>query len=377
MELRHLREARIDLGALAQNYAGLAKAAQGREVIAVVKADAYGHGAVTVARHLVSLGCRHLAVVTVEEAAELRAGGLRDVSILVLGTVANDRKARELLRLVGTATLHHPAQVELLAEAARETARVLPVQVEVDTGMRRMGVPPGEAIALIHKVLETPELHLTGVFTHFARADEVDLGPTREQLRIFGALLDEIRAEGINPGQVHIANSAGILAGEDLPELWRLSTAVRPGLSLYGVAPAPHLPGGLKPVMHLSARVAQLRSVEAGDCVGYGATHRFDAPTKVATLPIGYADGVPCSLGNKGSVFLAGERRPIVGRVSMDSITVDVGECPVAVGDEVLLFGADAEGGLRVEEAAVTAGTISYELLVRVGRRVPRVYSRE
>ncbi len=377
METKHLREARIDLGALGANYAALARAAEGCDLIAVVKADAYGHGALAVATHLAAQGCRKLAVVTAAEAAELRAGGLVQPSILVLGVVADAAEARELLHLDATAVLHHRGQLTLLADAAREAGRVLPVQVEIDTAMRRMGVPPEEALTFIEAVAETSALKLTGVFTHFACADEVDLAPTREQLRIFGEILAVLRARGVDPGEVHVANSAGILAGAELPEMWKLCSAVRPGLSLYGVAPAPHLPGELAPVMHLSARVAQLRAVEPGDAVGYGATHRFGGATRVATLPIGYADGVPCSLGNSGSVLLNGAKCPIVGRVSMDSITVDVGELAVEIGDEVLLFGNSASGTLRVEEVAAVAGTIPYELLVRVGPRVPRVYTRE
>jgi len=369
------RVARIDLGALRANYAELLRRAQGRALIAVVKADAYGHGAVSVSRALVDAGCATLAVFTVDEGRELREAGIEEASILVLSAVTGNSEIDAALEFGFTLVLHHRAQLERVSQVAVRAGRVLDVHVEVDTGMCRMGVSSAQAVAFISEASATPGLRLTGVFTHLARADEEDLAPTRAQLALFAELLAQLHHRGIDPGLVHIANSAGILASEALPEVLAGAGAVRPGLSLYGASPAPHLDtAALRPVMSVAARVSQLRDVKAGEVVGYGATHRFSTATRVATLPIGYADGVPRCLGNRGKVRFALGERPIVGRVSMDSITIDVGDADIAIGDEGLLFGSSSVGALPVEAVAESAGTISYELLVRVGRRVPRLY---
>jgi len=228
-------------------------------------------------------------------------------------------------------------------------------------------------------------LDLEGVFTHFAHADEPDLAPSLAQAERFRRVLADARALGIAPPVVHADNSAALMCGKPLAEALPEATAVRPGIMLYGVRPAPHLEGDLRPVMTLRASVLAVRDVGTGAGVGYGATWRAPAGgTRVATLSVGYADGVPWTTGNAGFVWLGGARRPIVGRVSMDSIAVDVGAgSKVAVGDSAVLFGSlEGEPGagetascLPVEGAARAAGTLHYELLVRVGARVPRVVS--
>jgi alanine racemase len=251
------------------------------------------------------------------------------------------------------------------------------VHVEVDTGMSRMGVPVGEAEALIAKVAAEPGLALAGVMTHFARADEPDLEPTRAQLRAFADVLGSLRRRDLAPGVVHAANSAGLVAlaelGRDAPP----QDAVRPGLMLYGVSPGTARPAPVRPVMSLRTPVVAVRRVRAGDPVGYAALYRARADTRIATLALGYADGLPISASGRGSVWLAGARRPIAGRVSMDYVGVEIGDAPVAIGDVATVFGSEVAGGpvvLPVEEAAQSAGTISYELLVRVGARVHRQY---
>ncbi len=370
------RSARVDLDALRSNYRSLEQLAAGRKVIAVVKADAYGHGAIPVAKALCQLGCSMLAVVSVEEAEELRAAQIT-VPILLLGGVCTVREATRALELDLVPVLHHLWHLELVAQAAQKQTTPWEVQVEVDTGMRRMGVSASEAEAFIAELAGTQGIHLQGVFTHLACADEEDLAPTQQQLRIFSDLLDALEGCDLLPPEVHVLNSAGLLASAAHPEFLERSTAVRPGLSLYGVSPAPHFDQALEPVMSVTALVAQTRIVSAGDAVGYGATHRCTRPTRLLTLPLGYADGVPCHLGNVGEVLVGAERRPIVGRVSMDFITIDAGagngKDPASLVEEVLFFGKNASGCLRVEEVAAAANTISYELLVRVGRRVPRV----
>jgi len=360
------------LDALRSNYRSLATLAAGRDLIAVVKADAYGHGAVPVARALCQIGCSSLAVVTVQEAEELRAAEI-DVSILVLGGVGTAEEASRAVELGLTPVLHHAQHLELVNEAVQKLSTFCDVQVEVDTGMRRMGVSYSEAEALIFELAKSDGIRFQGVFTHLACADEEDLAPTREQLRLFSELLDKLETHGLLPPQVHVLNSAGLLASSEHPEFLKRSTAVRPGLSLYGVSPAAHFTQDLEPVMTVTALATQVCDLGQGDAVGYGATYHAPKPTRVLTLPLGYADGVPCHLGNVGEVLVGGARRSIVGRVSMDFITIDAGDGAASLGEEVLFFGKNADGCLRVEEVAAAAQTISYELLVRVGRRVPRV----
>jgi alanine racemase len=206
------------------------------------------------------------------------------------------------------------------------------------------------------------------VFSHFAQADEPDLGPSLEQVRRFRAVLAELRERDIAPGQVHMANSAALMAGGELADALPEATAVRPGLMLYGVRPAPHLPGELQAAMRLHTRVVQVRRVDAGESVGYGATWRAPEAGWIATLPIGYADGIPVANSNRGRVLLGGRSAAIVGRVSMDFITVSAASEP-SIGDEAELFGPE----LPVEEVAARADTIAYSLLIAVGPRVPRV----
>jgi alanine racemase len=367
--------ARIDLAALAHNFQEARRLAEGRQVIAVVKADAYGHGAVPVARRLVAAGCERLAVATVAEAAELRAAAVR-VPLLLLGGIHDAAEAQDAAELALVPVIQHAGHVPLLARAARERGVRLEVELEVDTGMARMGVPPEDVAALAASIGREEVLALAGLFTHLACADEADLGSTRRQLSLFGEVIGGLRARGLAPPLVHVANSAALVAGPELaaampPEV----NAVRPGLLLYGVQPSPERAAvaRLEPVMSLRTHVANVRHVRRGDPVGYGATFRAKQRGRIATLPIGYADGVPWSLGNRGTVLLRGRRLRIVGRVSMDLTTLDVGELPVEIGDRVLLFGRADADRLPVEQLAEAAGTIPYELLVRVGRRVPRV----
>ncbi len=340
-------------------------------MIAVVKADAYGHGAVRVARVLARGGCERLAVARVGEAAELRDAAVA-LPILVLCGVQDAEEARAALALGATPVVHHEGHLALLRDAARRRGGRAAVHVEVDTGMHRLGVSAESAAGFLASVASDPNFRLEGVFTHLARADEDDLGPSLEQLRALRRILGVAAQLGALPAIVHAMNSAGLVAGDLLAKELPEASAVRPGLMLYGVDPRPGMASGplpLRPVMTLATRVVQVRDVRPGEAVGYGATWRAAAPKRVATLAIGYADGVPWSLANRGEVLLRGRRVPIIGRVSMDLITVDAGEGPAAVGDEAIVFG----DGLPVEEAAARAATLPYELLARVGARVSRV----
>ncbi len=369
--------AAIDLDALRANHAEAMRLAGGRRVIAVVKADAYGHGAVPVARALVAAGCSSLATGSVGEALALRDAGI-EVPVLVLAGVRDADEADAAVGSALTAVLHDAEGRALLAAAARRRggARV-PAHVEVDTGMRRMGVPLAEAESFAADVAGDPALALEGVMTHLARADEPDLAPTREQLRAFADLLGALRRRGVTPDCVHVANSAALVAHKELSGEGPPQDAVRPGILLYGVQPSPGRRAELLPVMTLRAPVIALRRVRRGESVGYAGLYRASADTRIATIGLGYADGVSVGSSGRGSVWLAGARRPIAGRVSMDYVGVEVGDAPVRVGDTAILFGSETAGGpavLPVEEAAQFAGTLSYELLVRVGTRVRREF---
>lgn len=371
-------EATIDLRALRANLALATRLAAGREVIAVVKADAYGHGAPVITRALVEAGCPRLAVLNVPEGVALREAGI-EVPILVLVGARNDEEARAAVAARLTPALHDPTGLRRLEAAVPAGASRLPVHVEVDTGMHRMGVSRDASVDFLAAVAASAVLDLEGVFSHFAHADEPDLEPSLEQIARFREILAAGRERGIDPKLVHMDNSAALMTGKPLAEALPEATAVRPGLMLYGARPAPHLEGPLVPVMTLRASVVALRNVPPGGGVGYGATWRAPATgARVATLSIGYADGVPWSRANRGHVWLAGALRPVVGRVSMDSTAVEIGDAEVALGDEAVLFGAIEPGvdnprSIPVEEVARAAGSVHYELLVRVGARVPRV----
>jgi alanine racemase len=361
--------ARIDHAALRANFAEARARAGGATLFAVVKADAYGHGAVALAQSLVAAGCERLAVVSIDEACLLRDAGIR-APLLVLGGVAGPDGAREAAARGLSVVVQHAGEVEALAGSGAAVA----VHVEIESGMNRMGVPGNQAGALLARVAAAPGVELEGLMTHLACADEPDLSSALEQLRRFRAVLGEARAAGAKPRFVHVGNSAALLAGEALRAACPEVNAVRPGLMLYGARPAAHLPGTLAPVMTLCARVAQVRSVPVGEAVGYAALWRAERATRVATVALGYADGVPIAAGNAGQVSIRGQRHRIVGRVSMDTLAVDVADAAVEIGDEVLIFGSHGGAALPVEEAAEAAGTLSYELLTRVGQRVPRLH---
>jgi len=384
-------EALVDLGALAHNFDRARALAGARVLYPVIKADAYGHGAVPVARALARAGADRFAVVSVKEAAELRSAGIH-APLLVLGGVSNAAEARTAVKHGLTPAVHDRAALELLADVSAGLGRPLRVHVEVDTGMRRMGVPVAEAADLLARIVAEPALELEGLYTHFVSADDESPSASLRQLEQFRAVLVRARERGIEPPLVHADNSAALFAGTALARALPEANAARPGLMLYGVAPAAHLEAdsGLLPVMTLCGSLLAVRDAAEGDTVGYHALHRFVEATRVGTVALGYADGVPVSLGPEGVACVRGVLRPLVGRVSMDYFGLDVGRTGAELGDRVVLFGDAVHAGrpagesdealqqrraaLRAERQARRAGTIAYELLVRVGGRVPRRY---
>lgn len=357
----------VDLDALAENLAvvrGLA--GPGTRVMLVVKQDAYGHGAVAIAHHAVRCGVGALGVGTSGEALELRAAGLR-LPILVLGTVVEEELPACLHHEVHIG-LHSTDRVRSLAALARGRGVRARVHLNVDTGMGRLGVPVARARALLEAVVAEDALELAGVMSHLAPADGLLDPEGRAQVARFEQVLDDARAAGLLRGWVHMANSAGLFTGLAGPHF----DTVRPGLAAYGALPR-ELPGAefLAPVLSLRTRVVFLKDVPAGTPVGYGSTWRAPCETRIATLAVGYGHGLPWRAGG-GEVLLRGRRAPLVGRLSMDYATVDVGHLPgVQVGDVATLIGRDGDETLRLEDVAREAGTIPYEVSCGLGR-LPR-----
>ncbi len=376
--------AEVDLTAIAHNIRALrGRTAPGTAFMAVVKADAYGHGAQAVARVALEHGASWLGVARLHEALALRRTGI-EAPILVFGATAAEEAevlaAREIRQAVGTLE----AARALSAVASARGVRVR-VHVKIDTGMGRLGFvpdrlsrpeasPPAEErlCSCLEEILRLPGLDIEGVFTHFASADAADLSSAERQLALFLELLAALRARGIEFSLRHAANSAGLL---------RLPAAhldlVRAGIALYGIAPAPEVAPELTlvPAMTLRATVVQVKEVPAGFSVSYGNTWRAPAPTRIATIAAGYADGYPRLLSSRGRMLYRGARLPVVGRVCMDLTMLDAGDAPgIRAGDEVVLFGRDGDVLLPVEEVASAAGTIPYEILCGVSARVPRVY---
>ena len=358
--------AEIDLGAVRDNVRALRRLLrEGTRLLAVVKADAYGHGAVAVAHAALDAGAAMLGVATIDEGIELRAAGIR-APILLLGYTPPE-EAETVVAHDLAATVFQPETARALGAAAVRAGCAARVHLKIDTGMGRIGVAPSEALALARELSALGSVVLEGCCTHFATADELDLRPARAQLKTFLTVLRHLEDAGVPSGIRHAANSAAVLA---LPEAQL--DMVRPGIALYGVPPAPHLAErvSLRPVMRLRARVSYVKRVQAGTPIGYGHEYRTERAATIATIPVGYGDGYPRLAGGRSCVVLGSRRLRVAGRVSMDQCTIDADDAAVRVGDEVELWGE----GVRVEEVAAAAQTIAYEVLTGVSRRVPRVF---
>jgi alanine racemase len=367
--------AEISASALAHNFKVLQEAAGGMALIPVVKANAYGHGVKEVVPVLLREGARMLAVALVEEAMELRALGV-DVPMLLLGLGGGYDGAWDLLLEQDLwPTLYRADHLEAFAAAARRRGKKAKFNLKVDTGMGRIGVLPGELDELLTVLGHLPELVLAGLSSHFANADLADPQVTEAQTKQFGELLEQIRARGHAPELAHLSNSAGIFA---LSDVWkRLGlNAVRPGVALYGLPPAPWMVDAkkLRPVMTWKTEIAHLKRVAAGTPVSYGGTWIAQRESLIASLPLGYADGYSRHHSNTGHVLVGGRKAPIAGRVCMDMVMVDVTDIPgVALGDEGVLMGTQGEERITAAQLAEWSHTIHYEVVCGVGSRVPRV----
>lgn len=373
--------AHIDLRALRDNARQARRLAGGRNVIAVVKADAYGHGAVPVARVLAAEGIGRFGVALVEEGRALRDAGLRG-EIIVLGGFTAEQAA-DLVDLGLSAAISDMDHAAALAQAARRAGRVTPIHVKVDTGMGRLGFPFAEAGQSLSRLAACSGLRVEGLMTHFADADLADPAYAREQIARFDAAAGAARRAGAAIPMRHAANSAALMKGPRgldarpaNPSDGPLYEAVRPGIMLYGCRPGPEASGvALQPVLALTTKISLLKRVPADTPISYGRTFVTRRESLIAVLPIGYADGYPRALSNRGVVLVRGRRAPVVGRVCMDLTMIDATEVPdAAEGDEVVLIGSQRDAVLSAEEVAEAAGTIAYEILCGIGPRVPRRY---
>jgi alanine racemase len=362
--------ARVELAALTHNYREAERLAGGRNILAVVKAQAYGHGAVRIARHLVGLGAHTLGVALVEEGRELREAGIT-APILVMGALFPGQ-AEALVRWDLTPAVFTPALADALAQAAQAAGKSVSVHVKIDTGMGRIGITPEAAPPFIEALTRRNVLRVEGIMTHFADADLRDKQFASRQMDRFDALLADLAGRGISVPLRHAANSAAVL---DFSRA--LFTMVRPGLMLYGYCPLE--PGAdipdLRPALSLVTQIAYLKKASPGTPVSYGRTFVTKRESLIATIPIGYADGYSRALSNRGEALVRGRRVPVAGRVCMDMTMLDVTDVPgVSEGDDVVLIGTQRNERITADDIAATTGTISYEVLCGISGRVPRVY---
>jgi len=350
-------------------------------IMAVIKADAYGHGALPCAKAAVDSGVDYLGAGIIEEGIELRENGITK-PILILGSIFPDEVV-DLVRHNLATILCTPHLAQTLAKEAEKQGKTVNVHIKVDTGMNRLGVLPENLLSLVETISNLPTLKLEALSTHFSSADDEDTSITMQQIDLFQKTLTELQKAGVTmPPLTHLANTSALLR---FPE--SRSKMVRPGLILYGALPSPVLNSvvqdicqkenlqNFQPVMQWKSKIILLKSVQKGQPLSYSRKHFTQRDSVIATLPIGYADGLHRNLSNNMEVLVKGKRAPQVGTICMDMILIDVTEVPdVQMGDEVVIFGKQGEEEISVEELAKKSNTIPYEILCNVGKRVPRVY---
>ncbi len=361
----------IDLGALRRNYHALRAAAGRADVMVVVKADAYGHGAVPIAKTLAAEGCGHFGVATISEASELRDAGIK-TRIYLLGGFFPEQ-AKEILALEVTPFVFDVSIVAPLNAAAKELGRQnVPVHLKIDTGATRLGILPSELARAIEELRAATSLKLEGACTLFANAADPTSDVTDKQVEVFVDALATLATAGMRPDVVHADNSAALVLRPDTH-----FDLVRPGLAIYGLPPvlAVREKVDLTPIMTFKTRLMQMKRIPAGTGVGYGHTFVTQRESVIGILPVGYADGYRRGLQHGCEVLIGGRRAPVVAAVSMDLTEIDLTDLSgVAVGDEVVLWGRSGDDTISVNDVARIAQTISYEMLCTVGRRVSRVY---
>jgi alanine racemase len=369
--------AEINLAAIASNLKFI-KSKSKSQVLAVVKADAYGHGLVAVAKAAEEAGADWLGTALLEEAISLRSGGITKPIIAWLTPPGEDFKTAINLDIDLSIS-----SVELLSEiaaAGKAASKVPRVHIELDTGMNRGGFGDEleTVIPEIANYVKSVSIKVIGIWSHFARADEPGSAMNQTQLSRFNSAVERLKNAGISSEYLHVANSAASLTNQDAHK-----NIIRWGIGLYGLSPDVNNMGsssdlGIKSAMKLFSKLQLVKAVKAGQSVGYGSTATTKVDTKLGVVTMGYADGIPRNANNLAGVFVAGKRAPLIGRVSMDQFVVDLGAASLAkTGDEVIVFGDGSGGEYTIDEWAKACGTINYEIVTRIGTRVPRIYPRE
>ncbi len=365
---------KVDLEAVCENIRAVrACLPEDIDLLAVIKADGYGHGALPIGQMIEKRGlARYFGVATVEEGAELREGGIT-LPILLLGYSSPDQ-ADEILQYDLIPTVYREEIAQIFSECAVKCGKTMTVHIALDTGMSRIGFPVNEQSAdTVARIARLPGLRVEGMFSHFATADESDKTFSYEQMALFDRMTELLALRGITVPCLHLCNSAGILEFDH-----HRFSMVRAGIVMYGMYPSDTVDRTalrLRPAMEWKSHVVHIKTVEAGTPVSYGSTWRADRTTVVATVPVGYADGYPRSLSNCGCVLIHGRRAPVLGRVCMDQMMVDITEIPgVRMEDTVTLVGRDGDAEISMEEIGKLSGRFHYEFPCMISKRVPRVY---
>ncbi|WP_138203510.1 alanine racemase [Haloimpatiens lingqiaonensis] len=374
---RHLRPvwAEINLDKLASNMKEIRRVAKSKDIIAVVKADAYGHGALDVAPVFLENGANRLAVAVISEAVELRRGGI-ECPIMILGFTPPNL-IDNLLRYDIEQTVYSYDFAEEISNMAVKNKKIAKIHIAVDTGMGRIGFLPNEdSVEQVYKISKLSNIVIEGIFSHFSAADEKDKEYTYNQLERFNWFYNKLKDRGVKINIRHVANSAAII---DLPETH--FEGVRPGIIQYGYYPSEEVSKeniNIKPAMQLKTNVVHIKKIPAGEYIGYGRRFKTTRDSVIATLPVGYADGYTRLLFGKGKVIINNEFAPVVGRICMDQCMIDITDIKdVKVGTDVILIGETEEIKFNAEDAADMLGTISYEVVCMISKRVPRVYIKD
>jgi len=361
----------VDLDALRWNFRQIrSKVGPQVKILSMVKANGYGHGATAIATALAAEGSDAFGVATLEEGVELRQTSIKEPILVLAGAYAEQVDRFFDHRL--TPVVYDVESLKQLDAVVHSSDRDLQVHLKVDTGMGRLGLLAAEVDSWLPTIKKLKTLKIEGVFSHFSHAESVEGHYTREQLRIFREVIERLRSGGIEPSVVHLANSAATIT---LPAAY--FDMVRPGLMLYGIYPSPAMANqiSLKPVLSWKTQVLQVKKVPAGTSISYGQTFITQRKSLIAILPIGYADGYPRLLSNRGEVLVNGKRAPVVGRVCMDLTMIDVTDIgEIRQGDEVVLLGRQGDAEISADEMAAWASTISYEILTSIGARVTRIH---
>lgn len=369
--------AEVDLKAIAHNIRELRRITNPKaRFMAIVKANAYGHGIIEVARQSLENGAEALGVANIEEGIQLRKAGI-DAPVLIFG-YTSPVHAKKLIEFDLTQTVYSYETSRALSEAVAAYGKKIKVHIKVDTGMGRLGLLreiTDSAVSEVESISRLPMLELEGIYTHFATADKSDRYYAGKQFEIFMDFLNQLRIAGLEIPVTHAANSAAMI---NMPETHL--DMVRAGISIYGLYTSEEVDRSiikLKPAMELKTKIIHLKKVPAGFKVSYGTTYETETPTTIATVSIGYADGLNRLLSSKGRMLVCGQSAPIVGRICMDLTMLDVGKIPeIAIGEEVVVFGKQGNASISVDEIASTINTINYEVVSTIMERVPRIYLR-